>query len=83
MGFSVAALVSFAKSPFAWALIALVAGLVYTGVVYKKGEKTGSTEVITRVQENTQKLQGKISDAEAAAPRTPHDVSRRLRSGDF
>lgn len=66
------------------AVLGLVVGAVlYVGHVRSDGEKAGAAEVTTQVQANTITIQGNINRAEQAGPRTPRDVSKRLRDGSF
>lgn len=62
-----------------------VAAVVIGGIfaIYHKGEKAGAADVTVKVQKKTQETQQRINDAESKAPRTPHDVSKRMRDGTF
>jgi hypothetical protein len=61
-------------------LLAILAGVWF---IYHKGETSGGAAVTVKVQQRTIEVQRKITDAEDRAPRTPRDVSKRLRDGSF
>lgn len=77
------AIFAFFKSPLGLAAIAALVAVIALAVVFHKGETAGSAEVTAKVQARTIAVQRKITDAEAAGPRTPSDVSKLLRSGSF
>jgi hypothetical protein len=80
---SFATVLKFFTSPWGIALLAVVGALGYSAFVYHKGESAGGAAVTAKVQQKTIQTQRKIDDAEAHGPRTPHDVSRRMRDGSF
>jgi hypothetical protein len=66
------------------AVLGLVVGAVlYIGHVRKDGEAAGALKVEHQVQQNTINIQRDINRAENSGPRTPRDVSKRLRDGTF
>ena len=56
---------------------------VYLSRVYRAGEEAGAAAVTEQVQTNTITIQRSIQRAEQSGPRTPRDVSKRLRDGTF
>lgn len=65
-------------------VVALVLGVLwYIDGVRAEGKKAGAAEVTGQVQSNTIVIQREIQRAEDRGPRTPRDVSKRLRDGSF
>ena len=63
---------------------ALIGGaLWYRSSVREEGFEAGKAEVTGQVQTNTIIIQREIKRAEDSGPRTPRDVSKRLRDGTF
>jgi hypothetical protein len=67
------------------AVIGLVFALVTGGYfAWQAHERSiGAGKVVAADQKATAKTQKRIDDAEARAPRTPADVSKRMRDGTF
>lgn len=80
---NIAAAFKFFTSPYGLVLLAVLGGLIAAGVIYTKGEHKGEATVKAADQKATIKTQKRIDDAESRAPRTPADVSKRLRDGSF
>lgn len=59
------------------------AALVAVGVIYFEGRSAGGNAVRVDHLGKTIETQRSITDADAAGPRTPDDVDRRLRDGSF
>jgi hypothetical protein len=69
-----------------WAAITAAIAITVAGglwFVFHKGETSGAAAVTVKVQQRTIEVQRKITDAEAAGPRTPSDVVQRLLDGTF
>jgi hypothetical protein len=84
------AILSWLSKPLVkYGLMALAAaGLVlgalwYIDDVRKEGFEAGKTATESQVKTNTIVIQREIHRAEDRGPRTPSDVSKRLRDGSF
>lgn len=77
------AVFAFFKSPLGLALLAALATAAAIWFVFHKGETVGATGEVAKIQTRTIEVQKRITGAEAAGPRTPKEVSKLLRDGNF
>lgn len=77
------AVLAFLKSPLGWAAIAALVAAIALAIAFHDGAKSGAASEVVKVQTRTKQVQGKINAAEAAGPRTPGEVSKKLRDGSF
>lgn len=76
-------MIAFLTSKLGIALVAATAALIAVGMIYFQGHSAGGDAARVDQLGKTIEIQRSIIDADAAGPRTPDDVDRRLRDGNF
>lgn len=66
-----------------WPLILAGAVIVAVGAIYFLGRRAGLSEAQLAGLKRTVETQRRITDADAAGPRTANDAARRMRDGSF